>query len=129
MKIEHVAYQVPDPVALADWYVEHLGLRIKRAIGGPGHARFLADDTDAVMVEVYNNPRVAMPDYRAIDPLMLHLAFRTDDVAAARERLLAAGATPEGEVVVSEGGDHLAMLRDPWGLAIQLVRRRDPMIP
>jgi glyoxylase I family protein len=129
MKIEHVAYQVPDPVALADWYVEHLGLRIKRATGGPGHARFLADDTDAVMVEVYNNPRVAMPDYRAIDPLMLHLAFRTDDVAAARERLLAAGATPEGEVVVSEGGDHLAMLRDPWGLAIQLVRRRDPMIP
>jgi glyoxylase I family protein len=129
MKIEHVAYQVPDPVALADWYVEHLGLRIKRATGGPGHARFLADDTDAVMVEVYNNPRVAMPDYRAIDPLMLHLAFRTDDVAAARERLLAAGATPEGEVVVSEGCDHLAMLRDPWGLAIQLVRRRDPMIP
>ncbi|MCC7043498.1 MAG: VOC family protein [Acidobacteria bacterium] len=129
MKIEHVAYQVPDPVALADWYVEHLGLRIKRATDGPGHARFLADDTDAVMVEVYNNPRVTMPDYRAIDPLMLHLAFRADDVAATRERLLAAGATPEGEVVVSEGGDHLAMLRDPWGLAIQLVRRRDPMIP
>lgn len=129
MKIEHVAYQVPDPVALADWYVAHLGLRLKRATGGPGHARFLADDTDAVMVEVYNNPSVAMPDYRAIDPLMLHLAFRADDVAAARERLLAAGATPEGEVVVSEGGDHLAMLRDPWGLAIQLVRRRDPMIP
>jgi glyoxylase I family protein len=129
MKIEHVAYQVPDPVALADWYVEHLGLRIKRATDGPGHARFLADDTDAVMVEVYNNPSVAMPDYRVIDPLMLHLAFRADDVAATRERLLAAGATAEGEVVVSEGGDHLAMLRDPWGLAIQLVRRRDPMIP
>jgi glyoxylase I family protein len=129
MKIEHVAYQVPDPVALADWYVEHLGLRVKRSTEGPGYARFLADDRDAVMIEVYNNPRVATPDYRAIDPLTLHLAFCTDDVPATRERLLAAGASAEGEVVVSEGGDHLAMLRDPWGLAIQLVRRRDPMIP
>lgn len=129
MKIEHVAYQVPDPVALADWYVEHLGLRVKRATGAPAHARFLADDGDAVMIEVYHNPRIATPDYRAIDPLMLHLAFRTDDVSATRERLLIAGATSEGDVVVSDDGDHLAMLRDPWGLALQLVRRRDPMIP
>lgn len=129
MKIEHVAFQVPDPVALADWYVEHLGLRIKRSAGAPGYARFLADDGDAVMIEVYNNPRIATPDYRGSDPLVLHLAFHVADVAATRERLLAAGATPEGDVVVSDAGDHLAMLRDPWGLAIQLVRRHDPMIP
>lgn len=129
MKIEHVAFQVPDPVALADWYVEHLGLRVRRSTGAPVHARFLADDGDAVMIEVYNNPRVATPDYRAIDPLVLHLALQADDVAATRERLLAAGATAEGDVVVADSGDHLAMLRDPWGLAIQLVRRGDPMIP
>lgn len=129
MKIEHVAYQVPDPVALGEWYVEHLGLRIRRSQAAPPFARFLADDGDAVMLEVYHNPRVPQPDYRSIDALVLHLAFRTDDVAGTRDRLIAAGATPEGDVVVSEGGDHLAMLRDPWGLAIQLVRRRDPMIP
>ncbi len=129
MKIEHVAFQVPDPVALADWYVEHLGLRVKRSTGAPAHARFLADDGDGVMIEVYNNPRVAVPDYRTIDPLILHLAFQTDDVAATRERLLAAGATADGDVVVADNGDHLAMLRDPWGLAVQLVRRADPMIP
>jgi glyoxylase I family protein len=128
MKIEHVAFQVPEPVALADWYVDHLGLRVARSTEGPGWARFLADDTDAVMVEVYRNPNVAVPDYRAIDPLMLHLAFQTDDVSGTRERLMAAGATPVGDVVVSDVGDHLAMLRDPWGLAIQLVHRRDPMI-
>lgn len=128
MKIEHVAFQVPEPVALADWYVAQLGLRVARSTEGPGWARFLADDSDAVMVEVYRNPNVAVPDYRAVDPLVLHLAFQTDDVAVTRERLMAAGATPVGDVVVSDVGDHLAMLRDPWGLAIQLVRRRDPMI-
>lgn len=129
MKIEHVAYQVPDPVALADWYVEHLGLRVMRTSGAPGFARFLADDGDAVMIEVYNNPHVPMPDYRATDPLTSHLAFHVDDVEATRERLIEAGATPEGQVIVSPVGDHLAMLRDPWGLALQLVRRAEPMLP
>jgi catechol 2,3-dioxygenase-like lactoylglutathione lyase family enzyme len=128
VKIEHVAYQVPDPVAFADWYVEHLGMTIKRSQNGSPFARFLADDGDAVMIEVYHNPAIMLPDYRAIDPLLRHLAFRTDDVAATRARLIAAGATPEGEVAVSDAGDHLAMLRDPWGLAIQLVRRHEPMI-
>ena len=129
MKIEHVAFQVPDPVALADWYVEHLGLVIMRSQSASPFARFLADDGGTVMIEVYNNPRIAMPDYRAIDPLVQHLAFRTDDVAGTRGRLLVAGATAEGDVVVADNGDHLAMLRDPWGLAIQLVRRGTPMIP
>lgn len=129
MKIEHVAWQVPDPVALARWYVAHLGLRVKRASAGPPFARFLADDGDHVMIEVYNNPAVPMPDYRSIDPLVQHLAFQVDDVAATRARLIEAGATAEGEVVVSEAGDHLAMLRDPWGLAVQLVRRQEPMLP
>jgi hypothetical protein len=41
---------------------------------------------------------------------------------------LAAGATAEGEVTTTDAGDHLAMLRDPWGFPVQLVYRRDPMI-
>jgi hypothetical protein len=41
---------------------------------------------------------------------------------------MAAGATAEGEVVVTDGGDTMAMLRDPWGLAVQLVNRRERMI-
>ncbi len=80
------------------------------------------------MLEFYNNPKVAVPDYRAIDPLILHIAFWTDDVDATRTRLLAAGALPEGEALVTPAGDHVAMLRDPWGLAIQFVHRAQPMI-
>lgn len=129
MKIEHVAYQVEDPVRLSQWYVDHLGLRIKRAQSAPPFGHFLADDGDAVMLEFYRNPAVALPDYRQIDPIVLHIAFRTDDVAGTRARLIAAGATPEGEPGRTEAGDELAMLRDPWGLAVQLVRRGTPMIP
>lgn len=128
MKIEHTAYQVADPVSLARWYVTHLGMTVKRAQTAPPFGHFLADDGDAVMLEFYAYPRLAVPDYRAMDPLVLHLAFSADDVAATRARLIAAGATPEGDVQQTEAGDVLAMLRDPWGLPVQLVRRRAPMI-
>jgi len=128
VKIEHTAYQVADPRALAGWYVEHLGMTIKRAQSAAPYGHFLADDGDAVMLEFYANPRVTVPDYRAMDPLLLHIAFTTDDVPATRARLIAAGASPEGEVTYTDGGDVLAMLRDPWGLAVQLVRRHTPMI-
>lgn len=128
MKIEHTAYQVADPVAMARWYVDHLGLTVKRAQHEPPFGQFLADDGDAVMLEVYHSPKVPVPDYRAIDPLVLHLAFWTDDVPATRARLLAAGATAEGEAIRTPAGDHVAMLRDPWGLALQLVHRASPMI-
>jgi hypothetical protein len=48
-------------------------------------------------------------------------------IPTGRERLVAAGATPVGEVVVTPAGDPFAMLRDPWGLARQLARRARPL--
>ncbi|HVT48219.1 MAG TPA: VOC family protein [Vicinamibacterales bacterium] len=128
MKIEHTAYQVEDPAAMARWYVAHLGLTLVRAQDVAPFGQFLADDGGAVMLELYRSPTIAVPDYRAMDPLTLHIAFVADDVAAVRARLLAAGATAEGEVATNAAGDTLAMLRDPWGLAIQFVRRKVAMI-
>jgi glyoxylase I family protein len=81
------------------------------------------------MLEFYNNPKAGVPDYRTIDPLVLHVAFRVRDIAAARAKLLAAGATAEGGITTADNGDRLAMHRDPWGLAVQLVTRVDEMIP
>lgn len=128
MKIEHTAYQVDDPVALARWYVDHLGLKVKRAQSAAPFGYFLADDSGTVMLEFYRQAHLPVPDYRAMDPLLLHLAFLASDVPAARAKLMAAGAAPEGDVITNAAGDEVAMLRDPWGLAIQLIKRADPMI-
>ena len=128
MKIEHTAYQVDDPVALARWYVDHLGLKVKRAQSVAPFGYFLADDSGTVMLEFYRQAHLPVPDYRAMDPLLLHLAFLAGDVPAARAKLMAAGASPEGDVIRNAAGDEVAMLRDPWGLAIQLIKRADPMI-
>ena len=128
MRIEHLAYQTPDPVAAANWYVANLGFSIARQVDAVPFARFLKDSSGGVMLEIYNNPDAPIPDYAAMDPLVLHLAFVSDNVQADRRRLIAAGATPVGDVTIAPNGDKLAMLRDPWGLAIQLARRADPML-
>src|SRR5436309_1857774 len=128
MDIEHVALNVADPVALADWYVRHLGMRVVRQVDSGPRTRFIADGAGRVVLEVYRQ-QAPVPDYAAMDPMVLHVAFKVDDVAAVRQRLLDAGATPAGEVVTTETGDVMAFLHDPWGVTIQLVRRAQPLMP
>jgi catechol 2,3-dioxygenase-like lactoylglutathione lyase family enzyme len=40
MRLEHLALQVPDPVAMADWYVKHPGYTVAKAGGPPGYGHF-----------------------------------------------------------------------------------------
>ena len=129
MKIEHFAIQVPDPIAMADWYVKHLGCSLARSSGEPAHMRFLKDSSGSVLVELYRNPKVAVPDYVAMDPLLLHLAFLSENPVADRDRLVAAGAMVADDLVTTSLGDQLVMLRDPWHVALQLVKRSASMLP
>jgi catechol 2,3-dioxygenase-like lactoylglutathione lyase family enzyme len=127
MKIEHIAFQVADPAAMADWYAEHLGFCVRRSSDEPVVARFMADVSGGVMLEVYRNPKVPVPDYAAMEPARMHVAFVCDDLAGTIERLMAAGASlVSGPEIL--GADELAMLRDPWGLPLQLAKRKRPMI-
>ena len=128
MKLEHLALQVPDPVAMAEWYVAHLHCSVARSGGEPAHARFLMLADGAVLLEIYRNPKASVPDYEAVDPLWLHLAFLSDDVRRDQERLLKAGAKLVEGFNTNPAGDHLAMLRDPWGIPLQLVKRAQPML-
>src|SRR4051812_25169703 len=126
MKLEHFALQVPEPIAMADWYVKHLGAKVARAGGAPEHGRFLT--VGGVMFEIYNNPAVAMPDYAKADVLQMHLAFSSENLKADRDRLVAAGARVIVDVYMTPGGDEIMMLRDPWHVPIQFVKRKEPMM-
>ena len=80
------------------------------------------------MLELYNNQPHAVPDYASMDPLMLNIAFMVDDVKGTCRKLVAAGATIASEITVTDSGDELAMLRDPWGVPIQFLKRAEPML-
>ena len=126
MKLEHAALNLPDPHATAHWYAENLGLRIVKENENTPFEHFLADDA-GVMLEFYNNPAGELPDYAAMSPFTLHLAFTATDLDADYERLLGAGATAAGDVTTTPAGDHIVFLRDPWGVSLQLVSRAKPL--
>ncbi len=125
MIFEHVALNVPDARAAAAWYVAHLGLEVLRARAEPPFTQFLADETGRVFLELYTNPADAVPDYGAQHPLRLHVAFAVEDAASERLRLEAAGATLAKEEPQADGS-LLIMMRDPWGVPVQLCQRRQP---
>lgn len=62
-----------------------------------------------------------------MDPLVLHIGLECSDVDGTRQKLLDAGASDAGGILVTPAGDRLAMLRDPWGMAIQLCCRKTPI--
>ncbi|HVT88793.1 MAG TPA: VOC family protein [Tepidisphaeraceae bacterium] len=126
--VEHVAWQVNDPQAVAKWYIENLGFRVLRKMENSPFTHFIADAGGKVVLEIYNNPAVNVPAYPSMNPLHLHLAFATADPEAERDRLLSAGATVAENMIITPAGDKLIMLRDPWGFAIQLCKRSKPMM-
>jgi len=125
MKIEHLAFNVKDPAAVAAWYGKNLGFRVVKSLAEPPFTHFIADDA-GVMVELYANAAARVLDFPQLHPLELHLAMSSADPDADTARLKAAGAAYVEEVRLADG-THLVMLRDPWGLALQLCKRGTPM--
>ena len=126
MRLEHCALQVTEPIAMADWYVKNLGCVIARSGGAPNHARFI--QAGPVLIELYQSTAAPTPNYPAMDPSQLHLAFVSDNLRADRDRLVAAGAKIFEDIFNNPAGDELLMLRDPWGVGLQLVKRAVPML-
>jgi glyoxylase I family protein len=125
MKFEHFALNVPDTRAHAAWYVAHAGFTIARQRAEAPFTTFLADSTGRTVVELYSNPAAAMTEFAAQHPLVFHFALVSADARTDRARLTAAGATLVGEDSLPDGS-FLVMLRDPWGVALQLCQRANP---
>lgn len=100
MKIEHFAINVEKPLEMANWYVEHLEMKIVKQNTEPPYTTFLTDDSGRIMIEIYKNPV---------------------------ERLLKEGAKEISNEVL-ENSSHLVMLKDPWGISLQLCKRAKPML-
>ncbi|MBN2182775.1 MAG: VOC family protein [Sedimentisphaerales bacterium] len=129
MRLEHIAINVENPVAMAKWYCEHLGMKIIRKGPAPVNAHFISDEQENMMLEIYLNPPDDVPDYASMNPLLFHIAFMADDVKQVCRKLVDAGAEIVEDVSTTPEGDEFAILRDPWGVAIQFVRRAKSMLP
>lgn len=127
LNVEHFACNVSDSAAMAAWYVEHLGMRIVRKNAASPYIHFIADADGRVVMEIYSNPIDPVPDYPSMHPLRFHIAFKTTDPDADSAALVAAGATLLDDQTTADGS-RLLMLRDPWGLALQLCKRTTSLL-
>ena len=125
MKFEHFALNVPDARRMSLWYVDHLGMQIVRRREEAPYTHFLADETGRVIMELYTNPESAIPDYPSAHPLTFHVAVVAENALAAQERLEMAGARLFKEDTLPDG-TILTMMRDPWGVPLQLCQRANP---
>jgi glyoxylase I family protein len=127
MEFEHFGLNVPDAKAMAEWYVKNLNMKIVRALPKSNQTHFLADEKDRLMMEIYTNPASAIPDHSTEHPLRFHFAFAVSEPAALKEKLVSAGASVVEELRFDDGS-HLIMMRDPWGVPLQLCKRAKPMV-
>ena len=119
MKLEHVAYNVAEPQKLMDWWCANLGFT-------QVHPAFIVDSSGKMAMEFYHNETAPIPDYAAMNAMSTHIALLSEDVDADVARLTAAGAVLLN--VVHQPGFDMALLRDPFGMALQLVKRGTPVL-
>lgn len=122
MIFEHFAINVHDIENRIKWYVDHLDLRVVSVQQAPPYMTFLADSGGRVIIELYHRPDEKITDFGAQHPLTFHLAFVSENSESDKERLIAQGASFVEEVK-KDDGSHLIMLRDPWGMPLQLCQR------
>lgn len=121
---EHFAINVEKPKQMAKWYVKNLNMEICRSMDESPYTQFLADYTGRLVMEIYANANAEIPDYQKEHPLKFHMAFASDNAEQTKNKLLEQGATVFEELKPNEG-THLVMLRDPFGVPLQICQRSD----
>ncbi|MFC4095276.1 VOC family protein [Euzebyella saccharophila] len=122
MIFEHFAINVTNIDAIVGWYTKNLDVKVASAQKEPPFMTFLADSGGRVFVELYHRPDEAITDFSQQHFLTFHLAMVSENSEADKNRLIEAGASFVEEVF-KDDGSHLVMLRDPWGMPLQLCQR------
>ena len=128
-KLNHVAMVVPDLAAAAAIYRDTLGARVSEPEDLPGHG------VSVVFVELPNTKIELLHPLSAESPIrrfleknpaggLHHVCYEVDDIAAARDRLMAAGARVlgDGEPAIGAHGKPVLFLhpKDFAGALIEL---------
>ena len=122
--IEHTAIASPDPLALAQWYQQHLDFRIN--FQPPNTRTVFIRAANGSMIEIIesHSSMTGVPSMR--EPGLRHLALTVDDFDATYARLQAAGVSFLAEADKSNGNS-LVFFTDPDGNILHLLQRTTPL--
>lgn len=123
--IEHTAISSPNPQALAEWYVAHLGFHINYTYAG----NYFVKAPNDTMLEIIPADRpLAAPQVPANnkDGGIRHLAIANDDFDAAYALLKSQGVVFVGEPFENQG-NRLVFFNDLDGNLLHLIQRENPL--
>ena len=127
-RLLHTMIRVFDLDRSVDFYTRLLGMRLLRRTDFPGGRFTLAfvgygDEAETAVIELTHNWDQAEP--YTIGSGFGHLAIGVPDIAAACDRLAAAGVPiPRPPGPMKHGGTVIAFAEDPDGYRIELIERR-----
>lgn len=120
--IHHIAIIASDYNKAKDFYVNKLGLKIKREVERKEREDFIIflDGGENIEIELFieKNPpkRLTRPEARGLR----HLAFRVDDIYKSVEELKKRGIETEEIRIDPLNGKHMTFFFDPDGLPLEL---------
>ena len=120
--IHHIAIIASDYNKAKDFYVNKLGLKIKREVERKEREDFIIflDGGENIEIELFieKNPpkRLTRPEAKGLR----HLAFRVDDIFKSVEELKKRGIETEEIRIDPLNGKHMTFFFDPDGLPLEL---------
>jgi glyoxylase I family protein len=122
--IEHTAIASPDPLRLAQWYVDHLDFAINYQ--PPNSRTVFVKAADGSRLEIIESNAAPRPAQAMRDPGLRHLAIAVTDFDAVRSRLEARGISfltaPE-----TVAGNTIVFFADCDGNLLHLLHRETPL--
>jgi catechol 2,3-dioxygenase-like lactoylglutathione lyase family enzyme len=124
--IEHIGLVVKDSEAMARWYAEALGFVILKSTDTEnGHVAFIRCSQIGLIFELITDRTLVPIEGALTHPLQLHIAFKSKDINADRDRLTRMGAVFVTDCPTADPDARVLIVKDPWGNFIQLACRRE----
>ncbi len=119
--LEHTAIASPNPLQLAEWYVQHLGFRINYEYAG----NYFVKAVDGSMLEIIPSEGERAQQGMK-DPGIRHLAIKVDNFDAAHQQLQSQGVRFLAEPYTNQG-NRLVFFTDVDGNILHLIERQKPL--
>lgn len=119
--LEHTAIASPDPLRLAQWYVDHLEFHINFEYAG----NYFVKAANGAMLEIIPSEGQPAPQ-KMKDPGIRHLAISVENFDAAHEQLKAKSVKFLGEPFTTQG-NRLVFFADADGNILHLIEREKPL--
>jgi len=109
---------------MAEWYCRHLGFRHIRGGGSDSDGvAFIVDGAEETVLEIFKLPDVDALPLHDFASIQLHIAIDCRTPYDTAMALVKHGAEFVGEAPRNAYPGEKYLIRDPWGLVIQLLDR------